>query len=73
MSANVNSQQECFVLRRKVTDSPSFLLLYQREMAGMRTIDLKACLTKALAHKLARACYHMLREQKPFDVSRCFG
>jgi transposase len=29
--------------------------------------------TKALAHKLARACYHMLREQKPFDVSRCFG
>ena len=29
--------------------------------------------TKALAHKLARACYHMLREQKPFDVNRCFG
>ena len=23
---------------------------------------------KAVAHKLARACYHMLREQKPFDV-----
>ena len=29
--------------------------------------------SKALAHKLARACYHMLREQKPFDVGRCFG
>jgi transposase len=29
--------------------------------------------TKALAHKLARACYHMLREQQPFDVKRCFG
>jgi len=28
---------------------------------------------KALAHKLARACYHILREQKPFEVSRCFG
>jgi transposase len=28
---------------------------------------------KALAHKLARACYHMLREHKPFDVSRCFA
>ena len=28
--------------------------------------------TKALAHKLARACYHMLREQKPFNVQRCF-
>ena len=29
--------------------------------------------TKALAHKLARACYHMLKEQKPFDVKRCFA
>src|SRR4029450_10717838 len=28
---------------------------------------------KALAHKLARACYHMLREQKPFNVHLCFG
>jgi transposase len=28
---------------------------------------------KALAHKLARACYHMLREQKPFEVNRCFA
>jgi transposase len=28
---------------------------------------------KALAHKLARACYHMLREHKPFEVTRCFG
>ena len=28
---------------------------------------------KALAHKLARACYHILREQQPFDVNRCFA
>jgi transposase len=28
---------------------------------------------KALAHKLARACYHILREQKPFEVTRCFA
>jgi transposase len=28
---------------------------------------------KAVAHKLARACYHILREQKPFEVNRCFG
>jgi transposase len=28
---------------------------------------------KALAHKLARACFHMLTEQKPFDVTRCFA
>jgi transposase len=29
--------------------------------------------TKALAHKLARACYHMLRERKSFEVERCFA
>ena len=29
--------------------------------------------TKALAHKLARACYHMLRERKTFEVDRCFA
>jgi transposase len=29
--------------------------------------------TKALAHKLARACYHMLKSRQPFDMKRCFG
>jgi transposase len=29
--------------------------------------------TKALAHKLARACFHILKERKPFDVTRCFA
>ena len=29
--------------------------------------------TKALAHKLARACYHMLKNGEPFSVQRCFG
>lgn len=28
---------------------------------------------KALAHKLARACYHIMKEGKPFDVRRCFA
>ena len=28
---------------------------------------------KALAHKLARACYYMLKEGKPFEVTRCFA
>jgi transposase len=28
---------------------------------------------KALAHKLARACYQMFQEQKPFKVAGCFG
>jgi len=29
--------------------------------------------SKALAHKIARACYHMLSSRMPFDVKRCFG
>jgi transposase len=29
--------------------------------------------TKALAHKLARASYHILKQGKPFDVTRCFA
>jgi transposase len=41
---------------------------YERKKAKTNT----AVATKALAHKLARACYHMLKEQKPFDVTRCF-
>ncbi|MFA6092955.1 MAG: IS110 family transposase [Elusimicrobiota bacterium] len=29
--------------------------------------------TKAVAHKIARACYHVLRKQVPFDVTRAFA
>ena len=28
---------------------------------------------KAVAHKLARACYHILKDQVPFDVDRAFS
>ena len=42
---------------------------YERKKA--RTNNFVA--TKALAQKLARACYHILKEGKPFDVARCFA
>jgi transposase len=42
---------------------------YQRKKA--RTHPLVAL--KAVAHMLARACYHVLRDQVPFDLSRAFG
>jgi len=32
-----------------------------------------AVAAKAVAHKLARAIYHMLKNQEPFDVSKAFG
>lgn len=48
---------------------PEAKRFYERKKA--RTNGIVA--TKALAHKLARACYHMLKETKPFDVKRCFA
>jgi transposase len=42
---------------------------YERKKAQTNT----AVATKALAHKLARACYHMLKGGRPFDVKRCFA
>lgn len=48
---------------------PEAKRFYERKKA--RTNGIVAI--KALAHKLARACYHMLKENKPFDVARCFA
>ena len=41
-----------------------------REPQGHPLTDLAI---RALAHKLARASYYMLKEQKPFEVSRLFA
>lgn len=43
----------------------------QRQRKQVRTHPLVAL--KAVAHKLARACYHRLREPVPFDLHRAFG
>jgi transposase len=48
---------------------PEAKRFYERKKAHTNNI----VATKALAHKLARACYHMLKENKPFDVKRCFA
>ena len=32
-----------------------------------------AVATKALAHKLARASFHVLKERQPFEMTRCFA
>jgi transposase len=48
---------------------PEARRFYDRKKA--RTNGIVA--TKALAHKLARACYHMLKNGEPFDMKRCFG
>lgn len=42
---------------------------YQRKRAKTNAI----VATKAVAHKLARACYHVLRDQVAFDTTKAFG
>ena len=42
---------------------------YERKKAKAN----RALAIKALAHKLARSCFHILKERKPFDVRRCFA
>ena len=42
---------------------------YERKKAKTNSI----VATKALAHKLARACYPIMQERKAFDVTRCFA
>ena len=42
---------------------------YQRKAAKTN----KIVGVKAVAHKLARACYHVLKEQVPFDETRAFA
>ena len=42
---------------------------YERKKAKTNSV----VAMKALAHKLARACFHILKECKPFDVTRCFA
>lgn len=52
--------------RRYSEEAKSF---FERKKAKTNSI----MATKALAHKLARASYHMLKEGQPFDAKRCFA
>lgn len=49
--------------------SPPIKRYYERRKATRHLLVAK----KALANKLARACYHMLRRHEPFSVERAFG
>ena len=48
---------------------PEAKRFYERKKAKTNNV----VAIKALAHKLARACFHILKEKKPFDVKRCFA
>ena len=48
---------------------PEAKRFYERKKAKTNTV----VAIKALAHKLARACFHILKERQPLDVTRCFA
>jgi transposase len=49
--------------------SPTVQRFYQRKQAKSHLMIAR----KAVAHKLARACYDMMRDLIPFDVHKAFG
>lgn len=49
--------------------NPLIRRFYQRKRAKTNGI----VAIKTVAHKLARACYHVMREKVPFDVARAFA
>jgi transposase len=49
--------------------SPTVQRFYQRKQAKSHLMIAR----KAVAHKLARACYYILRDLVPFDVHKAFG
>jgi transposase len=49
--------------------NPQIKRYYQRKRAKTKGV----VATKAVAHKLARACYHILRDGSAFDVNRAFA
>ena len=48
---------------------PTIKRFYQRKKTQVHAV----VAIKAVAHKLARACYHVMREGKPFDVTHAFA
>ena len=42
---------------------------WRRKKAKTKTV----VATKAVAQKLARACFHVMRDRVPFEAERCFG
>ncbi len=49
--------------------NPRIKRFYERKAAKTN----KIVATKAVAHKLARAAYHVMRERVPFDEARAFA
>ena len=49
--------------------NPKIKSFYERKKAKTKIV----VALKAVAHKLCRACYHIMRDQVAFDVTKAFG
>ena len=52
-----------------IRHDPRAKAYYQRKKAKTKTV----VAIKAVAHKLSRACFYIMRDGVPFDPERCFG
>ena len=48
---------------------PRAKVYYERKKAKSKPVVAR----KAVAHKLARACFYVMRDEVPFEPERCFG
>ena len=62
---------EVFVGHFAVRFEPKVQRFYERKRQQKKGNDILAI--RAVAHKLARAVFHMLKKHEPFDVDRAFG
>jgi transposase len=51
--------------------NPSAQRFYQRKLA--KSTNNTTLARKAVAHKLARACYYVMRDLVPFEATKAFG
>ena len=52
-----------------IRDEPTIRPFYDRKRAKTKGVVAR----KAVAHKLARACYYMMRDAVPVDLTRAFA
>jgi transposase len=58
-----------FAVRIDPRFDPKIKRWYQKKCAS----SLSVVAIKAVAHKLARACYYVIKDGTPFDVAKAFG
>ena len=67
--ANPSKTKDC----NYVTPDLTLIFLFARFYQRKKTKSHRVVAIKAVAHKLSRACYYVMRDEVPFEVDRAFA